>query len=193
MRNDQHLTKDHEKRNEPTKQAKDRVFRLSAIAQETINNRIIALSKCFPVEFQRKGRSLEEIEDWKAVEFRTFLLYSGPIVLKGVLSDEQYDHFLYFHIAIRILCSSSSTEEQMNYADQCLKYFSYQFGVIYGSYQLIYNVHSITHLADDCRFLKGSLDCFSAFPFENFLGRLKMMLRGTIRPLAQLKTAIRNR
>ena len=134
------------------KQAKDRVFRLSAIAQETINNRIIALSKCFPVEFQRKGRSLEEIEDWKAVEFRTFLLYSGPIVLKGVLFDEQYDHFLYFHIAIRILCSSSSTEEQMNYADQCLKYFSYQFGVIYGSYQLIYNVHSITHLADDCRF-----------------------------------------
>lgn len=102
------------------KQAKDRVFRLSAIAQETINNRIIALSKCFPVEFQRKRRSLEEIEDWKAVEFRTFLLYSGPIVLKGVLSDEQYDHFLYFHIAIRILCSSSSTEEQMNYADQCL-------------------------------------------------------------------------
>ncbi len=67
------------------------------------------------------------------------------------------------------------------------KYFSYQFGVIYGSYQLIYNVHSITHLADDCRFLKGSLDCFSAFPFENFFGRLKMMLRGTRRPLAQLK------
>jgi hypothetical protein len=139
------------------------------------------------MEFQRKGRSLDEIEDWKAVEFRTFLLYSGPIVLKGVLSEEQYEHFLYFHTAIRILCSSSSTEEQITYAEQCLKYFSFQFGVLYGSFQLIYNVHSINHLADDCRFLKGSLDCFSAFPFENFLGRLKKMLRGTRRPLAQLK------
>jgi hypothetical protein len=29
------------------KQAKDRVFRLSAIAQTTLNDRIIALSKCF--------------------------------------------------------------------------------------------------------------------------------------------------
>jgi hypothetical protein len=139
------------------------------------------------MEFQRKGRSLDEIEDWKAVEFRTFLLYSGPIVLKGVLSEEQYEHFLYFHTAIRILCSSSSTEEQITYAKQCLKYFSFQFGVLYGSRQLIYNVHSINHLADDCRFLKGSLDCFSSFPFENFLGILQKMLRGTRRSLAQLK------
>lgn len=35
--------------------------------------------------------------------------------------------------------------------------------------------------------LKGPLDSFSAFPFENFLGRLKVLLRGTRRPLAQLK------
>ena len=76
------------------KQAKCRVFFLSAMAQETIIQRVIALNKYFPVEFQLKGRSLEDIENWKAVEFRPFLLYSGQIVLKGVLSDEQYDHLI---------------------------------------------------------------------------------------------------
>lgn len=169
------------------KQAKDRVFRLSSSSQKTINERIMTCSKRLPEEFQRKGRSLNDLEDWKAVEFRTFLLYTGPLVLKGVLPEEQYEHFLHFHAAIRILCSPSSTESQINYADECLKYFSYQFGVLYGRYQLIYNVHTLSHLANECRMLKGPLDCFSAFPFENFLGRLKVLLRGTRRPLAQLK------
>ncbi len=34
--------------------------------------------------------------------------------------------FLYFHTAIRILLSSSSTEDEIDYANKCLKYFSYQ-------------------------------------------------------------------
>jgi hypothetical protein len=33
---------------------------------------------------------------------------------------------LYFHTAIRILLSSSSTEDEINYANKCLKYFSYK-------------------------------------------------------------------
>jgi hypothetical protein len=41
------------------KQAKNRVFRLSAIAQTTLNDKIIALSKYFPVEFQQKGQNLD--------------------------------------------------------------------------------------------------------------------------------------
>ena len=105
---------------------------------------------------------MNDLEDRKAVEFRTFLLYSGPVVLKGFLSDEQYEHIF-------------------------LKLFSNEFGVIYGRHQLIYNVHSLSHLENDCRMLNEPLDCFSAFPFGNFLGRLKVLLRGTKRPLAQLK------
>ncbi len=33
----------------------------------------------------------------------------------------------------------------------------------------------------------GPLDSFSAFPFESYLGQLKKMLRGTRRPLSQLR------
>ena len=51
-------------------------------------------------------------------------------------------------------------------------------------------MHSLIHIADDCKFQQGSLDLFSAFPFESYLGQLKNLLRGTRRPLAQLKKRI---
>ncbi len=173
--------------NKNTKKAKDRIHRLSQEQLAIINERIDTTSKQFTMEFNRKGRGLDVLEHWKAVELRTFLLYSGPMVLKGVLDDEKYEHFMYFHAAIRILCSPSLTTEQIQYADTLLQYFVDQFGTIYGSYQLSYNLHSLIHLASECRFQHGPLDSFSAFPFESYLGQLKSLLRGTRRPLAQLK------
>lgn len=139
------------------KQAKHRVFRLSAIAQTTLNDKIIALSKCFPVEFQRKGRNLDfvgnrRLESGRVQNIPSLQKADSFERCSGVLSDEQYEHFLYFHTASRILCSLSSTEEQITNADQCLKYFSFQFCVLYESYKQIYNFHSINHFADDCRF-----------------------------------------
>lgn len=169
-----------------TKEARDRIHRLSKENIELINARIKEASKMFPIEFQRKGKPLGDLENWKAVEFRNFLLYSGPVVLKDILEEKKYGHFLIFHAVIRILCSPSLKQKQIDFADKWLRYFVDQFGVIYGDHHLVYNVHSLMHLANDCRF-QGPLDAFSAFPFESFLGQLKRLLRGTRRPLAQLK------
>lgn len=47
-------------------------------------------------EFCRLPRSVEDIEHWKATEFRQFLLYTGPVVMKGKLSKIQYKHFFVF-------------------------------------------------------------------------------------------------
>ena len=181
------LSRRQQVRKKDSKKAMDRVHRLSQEQLGIINRRIVETSKQFPSEFHRKGRPLDVLEHWKAVEFRTFLLYSGPVVLKHVLDDENYEHFLYLHAAIRILCSPSLSNEQINYADHCLKYFVNKFGIIYGTYQLSYNVHNLIHLANECIFQHGPLDSFSAFPFESYLGQLKSLLRGTRRPLAQLK------
>jgi len=59
-----------------------RLLNIDEISEELIN-----LKPFMPSEFTRLPRSLEEVELWKGTEFRTFLLYTGPIVLKGRLRN----------------------------------------------------------------------------------------------------------
>lgn len=50
---------------------------------EIVSEELINLKLFLPSEFSHLPRTLEECEFWKATEFRTFLIYTGPIVLKG--------------------------------------------------------------------------------------------------------------
>lgn len=47
------------------------------------------------------------------------------------------------------------------------------------------NVHNLIHLCDDVRNL-GSLDSFSAYPFENYLQIIKNLIRKSAKPLQQI-------
>lgn len=49
---------------------------------------------------------------------------------------------------------------------------------------VIYNVHALAHLAQEC-LSYGSLDKFSAFPYENFLKSFKNSLKSGYKPLQQ--------
>lgn len=55
-----------------------------------ISNELVKLKKCFPKEFPRKPRTLEEIHVWKATEFHQFLAYSGIIVLNNNVHNDIY-------------------------------------------------------------------------------------------------------
>ncbi len=81
------------------------------------------------------------------------------------------------------------TEDEISFAEKCLCYFIQLFGEIVGDDRIVYNVHNLTHLANECR-LQGSLDEFSAFPFETRLGQIKSLIRGTRVPLVQLKNRV---
>ena len=105
------------------------------------------------------------------------------------VSDEQYEHFLYLHAAIRILSSKATYNTENQTAKEYLRYFVYRFSEIYGQNHLIYNVHSLIHLADEC-LIHGPLETFSAFPFETYLAKLKGLIRTPFRPLAQLVNRI---
>ncbi len=126
--------------------------------------------------FSRKPRSLSEFKQWKATEFRQFLLYTGPVVLKGRLSTRMYKNFMLLSIAVRILLSPALCSEYCDYADKLLKCYVQNFTKIYGPDQVVYNTHSLIHLADDARRF-GALDSVSCFPFENHLGTLSKLVR----------------
>lgn len=159
--------------------------RLGRFERCKLNDSLRQCAKAFPSCFQRKPRGTEELDRWKATEFRTFLLYVGPVVLKSVLPTSYYKHFLVLHVAVTILASPQYHLSHNQFARDLLRYFVQEFGKLYGQKQLVYNVHTLSHLAEQC-LEHGPLDDFSAFPFESHLGKMKKLLRSSNKPLAQL-------
>lgn len=162
--------------------------KLSPNSLKKISSRLLKCAKFIPTNFNRKPRSLAALRHWKATEFRLFLLYVGPYVLKGVLDDKRYSHFLLFHTAVYILCSNSD-EMYVNYAGSLLLQFFSDFCNVYSRENCVFNVHTLSNLHLDCK-IHGKLDNFSAFPFENYMSRLKRMIRSQNHYLAQIVNRI---
>ena len=97
-------------------------------------------------------------------------------MLKGKLPDEMYKNFMLFSIATRILASQYLCGPLCGYAKDLLICFVKHLSQLYGTDQMVYNVHGLVHIADDVK-LYGPLDRFAAFPFENFLKSLKQVIR----------------
>jgi hypothetical protein len=151
-----------------------------------ISRRLISCKLQFPNDFNRKCRSLKDLKHWKATEYRTFLLYLGPVVLRGVLSNEKYEHFLLFHLGIYILVSESAFESVwVEYAGKLLNRFVDRIPELYFRELLVYNMHSLRHLHLDAN-IHGPLDRFSAFEFENGMQYLKRLIRTKSSHLSQV-------
>ena len=142
--------------------------RLGATQVSQVSDRLVGLTPYIPNDFCRKPRALSEVMRWKASEFRQFLLYTGPVVLHGILSDLLYKNFLLLSVAIRILTSSVLCHRLNEYAKQLLIVCGENMKTIYGTGIMVYNVHALIHLSDDVKKF-GPLDNFSSFPFENAL------------------------
>ena len=150
-----------------------------------ISRRLVSLHSSVPCEFTRKPRSLEDLCRFKATELRQFLMYTGPAVLKNVLPEPLYNHFLLFHTAMKLLSAQPECFTYNTYCKNLLVKFVRKSAELYGKQFISYNVHSLIHIpADVLRF--GPLDNISCFPFENYLQSLKRRIRRSTQPLAQL-------
>ena len=152
---------------------------------QLISDSVLNLKPCLPREFLRKGRPLMEVDRWKATEFRTFLLYTGPVALKGKVSEVLYSNFMMLSVGITILSSIKLCSLYCDYVEDLLGMFVDHFGALYGPEQVVYNVHGLTHLASHARRF-GPLHGFSAFPFENYLQVIKKLVRKPKFPLEQV-------
>lgn len=153
---------------------------------DTISDDLVNLRPFIPNDFARKPRSLKELDRFKATEFRTLLLYTGPVVLMTSLSSPMYINFMSLSVAMRILLSPKYCVLYCDYARQLLRYFVSHCEAIYDKIMLVYNVHGLLHLADDVEKHKCSLDKVSAFPFENYMQTIKRYVRSPTHPLVQV-------
>ncbi|CAG9822158.1 unnamed protein product [Phaedon cochleariae] len=118
---------------------------------KTVSEHLESLSTFMPSEFARKPRGLKEVKRWKATEFRQFLFYTGPIVLKNSLPKTKYEHFMILSVSIIFLISEKycHNDEYLSYANSLLTYFVDITKSIYGSHFLTHNFHNLLHLSDD--------------------------------------------
>lgn len=159
--------------------------KLSWQQQSTISTLLEEQKDNIPCDFNRKPRSLLERKKWKATECRTFLLYTGPVVLKSILSHDKYLHFITLHTAVTILSSLKHITLYLDYAELLLRYYVETLIILYGKEHVSHNTHNLLHLCDDVRKF-GLLQEFSAFPFENYLQSILQMIRTNNRPLEQI-------
>lgn len=128
-----------------------------------------------PVEIHRQIRHLTEYTQFKAKEFRTLLMYTGPFLLKDVLDTRKYNHFLLLHTAIRKLCDVRHHIDIEN-TQNSIEDFVRQYKNIYGLNRLTYVVHNLIHFCEDVK-LHGPPKNFSAYKFENNNNKLVQNIR----------------
>jgi len=143
-----------------------------------------------PNDITRCPRKIEnERQYWKASEFRSFLLFYGPVVLRGVLPDEYYRHFIFLSEAIFVLLGDSISFDELDHAERLLQHFCLMFSALYSKGKETINIHSLLHLADDVRDL-GPLWTHSCFPFESYNGNLLKLFHGTQNVELQIVSAV---
>lgn len=167
----------------------ERKYKLSVPKVDAINKRLLMCKTGLTVrtDFGRQVRGIKELAYWKATEFRTFRMHLGPIVLRNILSDQEYSNFLNFHVATRILSIKELCQnpEINDFCKSLLVRFVKTLIRTFGTQFISYNVHGLIHLPDDAlRF--GPIEKFPAYPFENYNGILKNLVRKGNKPLEQI-------
>lgn len=158
--------------------------RMSGFYQTEFSNMLKKIAKTQPRQFSRPSRSLDEIKYWRATEYRTFLLYTGPVILQNVLPPNLYFNFLLLHVATK-LCTREEFLCQLDLAETLFEEFIVTFEINYSRHLISSNVHSLIHIVKFCRIL-GVIDDYSAFPHESTLGKMKRIIKKHKQELQQI-------
>lgn len=105
--------------------------KLSALQIQQLSNKLEECNQFKPKELHRFIRPISYLKNWKGTEYRNFLMYFGPIVLKDMLPTQVYDHFLILFCAVRIV-SSDHYRQYLNVADVLFKNYIRGFIELYG-------------------------------------------------------------
>lgn len=145
------------------------------------------LKNSFPTEYARRVRGLLNYKLYKATEWRRFLLYDGILIAKEFLPDGAYRNFLLLSCAVRILSSPEliNNDDLVSDAHSLLELFVRDAESKFGKEFMCMKAHTLTHLVKECQ-NHGTLDSFSAFPFESYLSRINRAMNAHGRCVQQI-------
>jgi hypothetical protein len=166
-----------------------KAYSLSDRQKEAFSQRVAILKVQTPDEFQRKPRDFSELAHFKGTELRLLLLYTGPLLFRNILKPEHYNNYLDLCMAIRLLSHKENYRTRNTQAKQLLIKFVRDFRLLYGEGLVVYNIHLLIHIADDC-LRHGSLESFSTFCFENYLQFMISVIKKAPKPLEQLRNRV---
>ena len=92
-------------------------------------------------------------------------MYTGPLVIRSVVSERLYEHLLTLTVALSVLLSQYDNFRNSHL--ELLIYFVKHSPRVYIDIFVSYNVHALIHVADDLEHYRNSLNGINAFQFEN--------------------------
>ena len=175
-------------------------FKLSEDSLKLLSQRLARARLYSPDEFQRKPDLLKYLCSWKGTQFRQFLLYTGVVILLGIISDAQMRHFHLLVVAMRFMCRKlpSCTPDVCTWivrdvahdSRKLLQEFVRMGNDLYTENFSLYSLHHLPHIPDDYEEFEVPLDSISGFKFENTNGHVKRMINGHFKPLTQLENKV---
>lgn len=161
-----------------------KLSKLSGHSLRTASLRLETLRQYCPRDFARRPRGLGAYKRFKATENRQFLLYTGVVVMFGILDEDVLLHFILLHAAIRSL-SCKRESQNFQFAHLALRTYVEKCEAIYGIAFFSYNIHGLLHIVEDAKRF-GPLDAYSAFPYENNMSVFRKYCRKPHLPLQQI-------
>jgi len=125
---------------------------------------------------------------WKAVEYRAFLLYYGPLLLRDLIDRKYYNHYLLLSNAVGLLLRRAISPADLVEAHGLLRHFVQRFAILYGQQYMSRTVHHLLHLTESVQ-RWGPLWATSTFPFESVYRHFREMIHGTGMVLQQVRPA----
>lgn len=142
-----------------------------------------------PNRITRLPRPFSDIANWKATEFRNFLLYYAVPTLHGILPETYFNHLSCLIYAIFTLSCVSISKDKLKAASLNINRFCSNFSALYHESFESSNMHALLHLPEKVRDL-GPLWAHSCFFFEDLNKDLRQMFHGTQNVAQQIIQAV---
>lgn len=143
---------------------------------DVINERLCSIKP--PKYVHRMPRSISELINWKASEFRLWFFFYSFAVLNGIMRPDYFEHYLLLLNGISLLNANVITNSMIEQSRELLHKFVREFESKYDPIFCSINIHLLLHLPDSV-INTGPLWAHSCYKFEDINGKLLKQIHGT--------------